>query len=361
MAMQFQGFLACHLFFRDLAMAVLDQSSRFALLADLAKEASSEERRELLRKVTEALDPAEHAGSEGDIAEFDTLLAAAAADYSVQVRSQIARLVAGSVAQFSRAAKNLAMDDIEVARPILENSNALSEATLLEVIGRKSQDHMLAVTRRRSLSVVVSHALVEKGNDEVVGALLKNETAEIAPKTYEVVARRAEDSPALQAPLVRRAGVPVELLNGLYMKVEADLRREIVAKFASIPEEELEKAFQRSRDRVSSIYKHVPEDFEASDRRVAGLQKIGGLVPPALISLMREGKGARTAFKLAFARLADVDFDLIERIVENFDLDAFALLCRGLEYRPGDFRLPGGGSGQSRPRPGRRRTIRGAL
>ena len=96
---------------------------------------------------------------------------------------------------------------------------------------------------------MVSHALVEKGNDEVVTSLLKNERAEIAPMTYDtVVARRAEDSPALQAPLVRRANVPVELLNGLYMKVEADLRREIVGKFRSVSPEEMEKeAFERSR------------------------------------------------------------------------------------------------------------------
>ena len=34
--------------------------------------------------------------------------------------------------------------------------------------------------------------------------------------TYEVVAKRAETSTLLQAPFVRRQGVPMDLLNDLY-------------------------------------------------------------------------------------------------------------------------------------------------
>jgi hypothetical protein len=56
------------------------------------------------------------------------------------------------------------------------------------------------------------------------------------------------------------------------------------------------------------------------------------LTPPALVNLMREGPASRTAFKLAFARLADVDYELIERVVEGPDLDTAALLCRGSQF-----------------------------
>lgn len=303
------------------------------MLAELSSQTTSEGRRELLRKVTEALDPAGTASSQADMAQFDEILATVAEDYSVQVRSQIARLVASGAAPFSHTAQRFAMDDIEVARPILEKSASLSEATLLQVIGQKSQDHMLAVTKRHAISPVISHALVEKGDDMVVSSLLRNGNAEIAPKTYDAVARRAETSVALQAPLVERHGVPLEHLNMLYTKVEARLRKEIVAKFDSVSAEELEKAFARSRERVSRVYKQMPDDFDDSSLRIDLLERHGGgLKPPALISLLREGNGARTAFKIAFARLTEVDFDLIERVVENFDLDTAALLCRGSNF-----------------------------
>ena len=207
------------------------------------------------------------------------------------------------------------------------------------------------MTRRATVSPVISHALVEKGNDAVVTSLLKNERAEIAPATYDAVVRRAEASPVLQAPLVRRSTVPIELLNGLYMKVEGDLRKEIVAKFEAVSPDELEKAFQRSRDRVSNVYKQMPDDFEPSNQRINQMERRGGLTPPILISLLREGRDSRTAFKLAFARLTDVEFELIERVVEHFDLDTVALLCRGSNFDKALFVSLGGGAGRSCPRP----------
>ena len=303
---------------------------RFAMLADLAKETTSEGRRELLRKVTEALDP--RAGLDAtEVAEFDGLLSTIASDYSAQIRAQIAKLVAGSLSPFSHTAHRFALDDIEVARPILENYEGLSEDTLLKVVGQKSQDHMMAVTRRRRISEAVSQALVERGDDAVVSSLLTNAKAEIGAEAYGMVARRAETSTMLQAPLVRRAGVPLELLNNLYLKVESDLRREIIGKFESVAPDELEAAFARTRAEVSKRY-HEPEDFEASKRRIDAMARNKTLTPPALVNLMREGPASRTAFKLAFARLADVDYELIERVVEGPDLDTAALLCRGSQF-----------------------------
>jgi uncharacterized protein (DUF2336 family) len=308
-------------------MTLPTQTSRFAMLADLAKETTSEGRRELLRRVTEALDPAAPLAPK-DIAEFDDILAVIASDFSAQIRAQIARLVASSLSPFSHTAHRFALDEIDVARPVLENSEALSEDTLLKVVCQKSQDHMMAVTRRRRISEAVSQALVERGNDAVVTSLLTNQKAEIGSQAYDMVAKRAETSTVLQAPLVRRSGVPIELLNGLYMKVEADLRREIVSKFASISPEELEAAFQRTRARVSSSY-NQPEDFELSKRRIDRMARKGELIPPVLVALMREGPSARTSFKIAFAQLTDIDYPVIDRVVEEGDLDALALLCRG--------------------------------
>ena len=300
------------------------------MLADLAKETTSEGRRELLRKVTEALDPSTAMGA-AEIAEFDEIVAAVASDFSAQIRAQIARLVASSLSPFSHTAHRFALDDIEVARPVLESSEALSEDTLLKVVSQKSQDHMMAVTRRRRISEAVSQALVERGNDAVVTSLLTNQKAEIGSQAYDLVAKRAETSQALQAPLVRRSSVPAELLNGLYTKVEADLRREIITKFASISPEDLEAAFQRTRERVSSSYAQ-PEDFDLSKRRIDRMERKGTLIPPVLVALMREGPSARTSFKIALAQLSGIDYPVVERVVEEGDLDTLALLCRGAHF-----------------------------
>jgi uncharacterized protein (DUF2336 family) len=301
---------------------------RFASLAKLDNAGmTSAGRRELLRQVGATLDSQ---GGEIDpqtVAQFDEALTAAAADYSKQVRAEIARLVAGH-AGLTRVAESFAFDDISVAAPILRRSSALSEATLLRVVNEQSQEHLMAVTQRARVSPILSQALVEKGDDRVVSALLQNDRAEICPDTYGRIAERAEDSTALQAPLVRRQGVPPELLNNLYLKAETQLKKEILARLDGIAPEEMEQAFARSRARVTSQYAR-PADFQAAARRIDAMAYAGTLKGATLVTLLREGKTSRTAFKIALAQLTDMEIELIERVVENHDIDTLALLCRG--------------------------------
>ena len=309
-----------------------ETASRFAMLKDLGAQTSSEARRELLRKVTDSLSRPSHVATDAEMAELDHVLADVAAEFSVQARSEFARLVAASVTRFCTTAEIFAMDDIAVAAPVLKHSRSLSEETLLKVVAEKSQGHLLAVSQRQAIPSRLSHALVERGNDEVVTSLLSNTTAEISDNTYEVVARRAETSPTLQAPLVRRQGVPMDILNDLYAKVEGDLRKEILRKFETVSPEELERAFARTRNRVTSAWRQVPDDLPAAKKRLAALEASRQLVPATLVTLLREGKPGPTAFVLAFARLADVDYDVVDRCVESEDTDTLALLCRGAKF-----------------------------
>ena len=190
----------------------------------------------------------------------------------------------------------------------------------------------MAVTKRQEISKAISHALVEAGDDTVVVSLLSNAKAKIAHETFEIVATRAQSSAALHAPLIRREDVPAEMLNDIYLEVEAGLRQEIVRKFSSIPKEEVDKAFRRSRTRVAKRNNALPEDFDAAKNRIDDLSRRGFLTPPGLATLLREGVKGRTAFDIAFAQLADVEFELVERTVRARDLDTVALLCRGAGF-----------------------------
>ena len=310
---------------------VTEQISRFSLLATMSNDMSSEDRRDLLRKVTDTIGKGAGPGGDTGMARLDDLLASVASDYAIQVRSELAKLVATSPL-FGRTASVFALDDIEVAGPILKHSRALSDATLLQVIAKNSQAHMMAVTQRQEISSTISHALVEAGDDTVVASLLSNDKAKIAHETFEAVSVRAQTSTLLQAPLVRREDLPVEMLNDLYLKVEAGLRLEIVSKFNSISSEELEKAFQRSRKRIATQNNGLPDDFGAARARIDDLARRGFLTPPGLATLLREGAKGRTAFNIAFAQLANVDFDLVQRTVSARDMDTIALLCRGAGF-----------------------------
>jgi uncharacterized protein (DUF2336 family) len=307
-------------------------SSNFALLKDFAQESSSDRRRDLLRQATETLLAQGPSVSAAEMTAFDDVVESVAAELSAQVRAELSRKIAAAPIPFRRTARRLALDEIEIARPVLEHSRALTQDDLLDVIARKSSDHMMAVTRRDDIGERVSSALVEKGEDRVVVSLLQNQTAQIDEATYERVADRAEKSAALQGPLVRRASVPLHLLSDIYLKVEADLRREILRRYDGVAPAEIDAAFARSRNRVSRALGALPEDFDAARREVEGMALQGTLTPPVLVTLLRQGPEKRTAFVLAFARLADVHHELVDKLVAKADLDALAMLSRGTGF-----------------------------
>jgi uncharacterized protein (DUF2336 family) len=302
---------------------------RFALLKDLEKQGSSEDRRALLRRVTDTLG---HTTSEAELSELDSVLSVVASEYSQEVRMQLAKLVLASITGFEKTTERFAGDVIDVAGPVLRHSRILSDDALMRVVARKSQPHMLAMTQRANISARVSHALVEEGDDTVVTSLLANTRAEIADATFEVVARRAETSPVLQAPLVKRKEVPLDILHTVYHKVEKELHQQIIEKFGQVSPAELEKAFSRSRSRLDTTYHKPPEDFGQAQTRVAQMAARQQLTPASLATLLREGPAARTAFKLAFARMADIEYDVIDRAVEGSDMDTLALVCRGAGF-----------------------------
>jgi uncharacterized protein (DUF2336 family) len=309
-----------------------EDSSKFALLLDLAKENSSDKRRELLRNVTDMFlaDPAGLTAV--NCAAFDEIVKAVVSDLTSEVRSELSLTLSESQLPLGRTARQLAMDDIVIARPMIERSTALTEADLLDVVATKSQEHMMAMTKRPILGEKVSGALVERGEDRVVASLLSNNGARIDRVTYEKVAERAQNSTILHAPFVRRQGVPLDLLNDVYAKVAVGLRQEILQRYENVSPEELETALARSSNRLSKAYGALPEDFEHAERQLKKMQQDQQVNAASLVRLMREGQNSRTLFLLAFAALTDSDYGGVNRMFETRDIDALALLCRAAGF-----------------------------
>ena len=81
----------------------------------------------------------------------------------------------------------------------------------------------------------------------------------------------------------------------------------------------------------------MPEDMPLARKRLSLMEANRQLQPAILPALLREGKDSRTVFKLAFAKLMDVPYDVIDPVVETPDIDTMALLCRGASFDRGLF------------------------
>ncbi|MGZ5920341.1 MAG: DUF2336 domain-containing protein [Rhizomicrobium sp.] len=279
----------------------------------------------MLRRITEAID---HGAETETCAEIDTLLREVAQQFSVQVRTEFAKLIASNVVSFCESARYFANDQIAVASAILKWSDELPESDVLSVIEQRSQEHLLLISKSRSVSPNVSNALLQKGDETVVCALLENKGANITDEGYELAAQRAENSQKLQRSLVKRPGVPLGVLHDLYLKVERELRQQILDTFGNVPLEELDKAFARSRAKITRSYRKLPDDFAQANKRLEALRKAGRYGPSCLTGLLREGSAGRTVFKLALASLCGIEYEIVDQAVETPDADTLALLCR---------------------------------
>ena len=305
---------------------------KFSLLLDLAKEPSSDKRRDLLHQITDIFISSPGQISSASYAALDELAVAVLSDVTSEVRSDLAHTFMESALPLRRTARQLAMTDIEVARPVIEHWAALSDADLLEIVATKSQEHLMAVTRRADIAEPISDALVAHGEDQVVASLLANNSARIGQPTFDKVLARARTSPVLHVPVARRQDVPLSVMSALYNCFSVELRKEVLKRYESIAPEALNVALERSWTRVEKMYNALPDDFEAAQRKLKQLENAGELKPALLARLAGEGAGARTLFVLAFGRLTDESYHVIFRLLEARDLDAIALLCRAAGF-----------------------------
>lgn len=294
-------------------------------LVDLAKEKSSERRRELLREVTDHFFDAPPEKSSPAFAQYDGVLSRLAADTAQDAREELAQRFADAPEAPHGLVMQLARDVIEVAAPILQKSHTLTEDDLLAIAEESSGSHLKAISQRASVPEAVSDTLVRRGDDNVVASLVKNRGAKISRQAFETITERAETNPDLHAPLIDRKEMPADLLNDMMTVVESRLRDRILQRFDGIDPEELQKAIDASHARLEARLSD-DKDVDEARRYVNAMKLRRQLDGALLVRLLREGQMVRCAAGLSV--MAEVDLTTAKRALESPSIDPLCLVCR---------------------------------
>src|SRR3977135_3459797 len=99
-------------------------------------------------------------------------------------------------------------DLIEIARPVLSQSERLDDDALIETARNKSQAHLMAISIRKVLSGAVTDVLVLRGNDEVIHSTVNNPGAEFSERGFTRLVNGAEGDDALAPCLGMRPTIP---------------------------------------------------------------------------------------------------------------------------------------------------------
>jgi uncharacterized protein (DUF2336 family) len=168
--------------------------------------------------------------SDAEVEVFDELLTRLTIEIEVAARAIMAVRLSPIPNAPPKAIRKLAFDDaIEVAAPVLAQSERLTDEDLAENARHKSQDHLLAIAGRPVLNESVTDVLVKRGNRRVLLSTVGNKGAKLSGTGFSIVVQRSEDDDELAACVGSRAEIPQHLFRQLVAKASQTVRATLTA------------------------------------------------------------------------------------------------------------------------------------
>lgn len=226
----------------------------------------------------------------------------------------------------------LALDEIEIARPLIANSPLLKDADLIRILIEATIEHQIEVARRPTLSRTVSDAIIDRAEPATLTALASNRTADIGEAGLRRLVDHARRIAALRAPLTRHPGLNDALASELYAWVGQALRQAISERFR-VDESFMQRAVDEAAAAAYPAGKPtvaIPDDGtterELMERRLIDkLQGAGQLRPGFLVRAIREKK--LSLFEHGVAALLGVSVKAIRKAIASTNPDSLFLAC----------------------------------
>jgi uncharacterized protein (DUF2336 family) len=185
---------------------------------------------ETLRRVTDLFISGVVEFSDDQIALFDDVFQCLMHHIETSAKALLANRLAPIDRAPPQTVKALAFDDlIEVAAPVLSQSERLDDETLIETARYKSQAHLMAISTRKALSGAVTDVLVQRGNDEVVRSVVGNLGAEFSERGFHRLVSRAEGNDTIATCVGLRPNIPRHVYLKLLAKASETVRAKLEA------------------------------------------------------------------------------------------------------------------------------------
>ncbi len=205
----------------------------------------------------------------------------------------------------------LAFDDaIDVAGPVLARSEQLDNVTLVENARTKSQQHLLAISRRKVIAETVTDVLVERGDRDVALSAAQNAGAKFSETGYVRLVRRSEGDDELAQAVGSRPEIPRQQFLKLLTSASSAVRQALEVANPGYAHE--------VRDVVAEVASAIQlktatasRDFAAAQALIESMQAAGRLTEGNIVAFARAGKFEETAAALAI--MCGVPIDVVER------------------------------------------------
>lgn len=249
---------------------------------------------------------------------FGEVIGQLAEAIEIESRAHLAERLAKIPQAPVNVVERLAFDDsIRVAGPILRHSERLSTQALINNIRTKSQDHLLAISQRKSLPTSVTDELVRHGNREVLTSVASNEGAQFSNSGFLQLIKRAENDNILIERLGIRRDIPRQMFQQLIAKASAEVRLKLEHERPDL-EGQIGHSVTEVTDSLHSKFGPASKSYFDAKREVTARKRRGELREIAIRNDALDHKFEEVAVGLSL--LCELPVNIAERSLRDGEM-----------------------------------------
>jgi uncharacterized protein (DUF2336 family) len=268
--------------------------------------------------------------SDDEIWTFGEVIGRLAEEIEVAARAQLAK----RLARFDRAPVNiihkLAFDDaIEVAGPILRDSERLEPYALVANVCIKGQSHMLAISKRKSIAPSVTDVLVKRGDQAVVTSVAGNDGARFSDFGFLHMIQRAEGDSILAEQLGLRKDIPRQVFQQLIATASDDVKKRLERERPDMASH-IQSSVTDVAGTLQSKFGPVSRSHFVAKRVVATQHQHGNLNENSISLYARSHKLDEVTIGMSL--LCGLPGDVIERAMLDRNREMLLILTKALDF-----------------------------
>jgi uncharacterized protein (DUF2336 family) len=304
------------------AQSLIDQ------LEDAITKQNLRQRAAVMRRVTDLFILNGAGFSEDHVAMFDDVMCRLVAAIDKSARAEFGNLLAQCSNAPRKTSRILALDDeIAVAGPMLSQSECLDEETIVEGATTKSQDHLLAISQRGSISEAVTDVLVDRGNTEVVVKTAANSGAKFSEFGCAILVGRSGEDRELALRVWLRPDIPRHHLLSLFASASEEVQRQL--EVADRQKVELYRYIvAQARNQIQTQIREGSANYATARPYVEGLHRSGDLNGERVLAFARDGKFDEVT--VALSLMGDLPVGHIERAFVHNQADHLLVIAKAI-------------------------------
>jgi uncharacterized protein (DUF2336 family) len=266
--------------------------------------------------------------SEEQIWAFGEIIGRLAEEIELSSRIRLSNKLAPSGNAPPKIINKLASDDsIDVAEPVLRQSERLDMATLIASARSKGQQHLLAISKRKSVPAAVTDVLVVRGGKDVVTSVATNGGAHFSNSGFLHLVRRSEGDSILTESVGLRKDIPRHLFHQLISKASEEVKRKLQSERPEM-EGHIQSVVTDVAGKIHARFGPASKDYFTAKRTVGKLHQRGELTEDKIFEFAHSLKFNETA--VALSLLCALPIEVVERALIDTNRESILMLAKAL-------------------------------